>query len=134
MVNNTTTAQNGKATSMPSQLATTAKANDQSKIITVQAEEVKPRPTVPQVFERIQQGFALQEYHEKANVRFKEISEFNREAKEGAGFIMTATLPNGRKIEFTHLPSNLEFIALQEEKGKEHLAKLENEIQNFSIV
>ena len=134
MLNNTTTAQNGKATTMPAQLATTQKADESSKIISVHAEEVRQRPTVPQVFERIQQGIALQEYYEKSSMRFKEVTEFNRDAKEGAGFIMTAILPNGRKIEFTHLPSNLEFIEMQETKGKEHLKNLEQEIQNFSIV
>lgn len=134
MSNITTPVQNGKATTVPAQLATTPKANEDSKIISVHAEEVKQRPTVPQVFERIQQGIALQEYYEKSSARFKEVTEFNRDAKEGAGFIMTAILPNGRKIEFTHLPSNLEFIEMQETKGKEHLKNLEQEIQNFSII
>ena len=134
MSNNTTTVQNGKAISVPAQLATTPKANEESKVISVHAEEVKQRPTVPQVFERIQQGIALQEYYEKSSARFKEVTEFNRDAKEGAGFIMTAILPNGRKIDFTHLPSNLEFIEMQETKGKEHLKNLEQEIQNFSII
>ncbi len=130
---NQTTVQNGKATAMPSPLANASKAIESSKIISVNAEEIKPRPTVPQVFERIQQGFALQEYYEKSATRFKEVTDFNRDAKEGAGFVMTATLPNGRKIEFSHLPSNLEFIEMQERKGKEHLKNLEREVQNFSI-
>jgi hypothetical protein len=133
MLQNPTSAQNGKASSLPEKSSNTPKAEETSKVISVVAEEVKQRPTVPQVFERIQQGYALQEYYEKSSFRFKEVSEFNREAKEGAGFIMTATLPSGRKIEFTHSPSNLEFVENQERKGKEHLKNLEEEIQDFSI-
>lgn len=132
MLQNQTTAQNGKATSLPEKTATSPKA-DESKFISVIAEEVKQRPTVPQVFERIQQGFALQEYFEKSSTRYKDVAEFLREAKDGAGFIMTAILPSGRKIEFSHTPSNLEFVENQEQKGKVHLKNLENEIQNFSI-
>ncbi|MEA5458690.1 hypothetical protein VB796_06565 [Arcicella sp. LKC2W] len=132
MSNNTTTAQNGKAISMPTQLATTPKANE-SKIITVQAEEIKPKPTISHVFERLQEGILKQEYFEKASTRMKEVSEFNREAKEGAGLILTGILPSGRKIEFLHLQSNLEFLNLQEERGREHVKFLEEEIQNFTI-
>ena len=133
MLQNQTTAQNGKATSLPEKSATTQQADEKSKVISVIAEEVKQRPTVPQVFERIQQGFALQEYFEKSSTRYKDVAEFLREAKDGAGFIMTAILPSGRKIEFSHSPSNLEFVENQEQKGKVHLKNLENEIQNFSI-
>ena len=133
MLQNQTTAQNGKASSLPEKSATTQQVDDKSKIISVIAEEVKQRPTVPQVFERIQQGYALQEYYEKSSIRFKDVADFFREAKEGAGFVMTAILPSGRKIEFSHSPSNLEFVENQEQKGKVHLKNLENEIQNFSI-
>ncbi|PWK27180.1 hypothetical protein LV89_01995 [Arcicella aurantiaca] len=131
MSNNTTTAQNGKATSMPTQLATTPKAN--TKIISLDTEEIKALPTVSQVFERIQQGISLQAFHAKSSVRYKEIFDGLQEGKEGTGFILKAFFPSGRILEFPHLISNLEFLENQERKGKEHLNELEGEIQSFTI-
>jgi hypothetical protein len=132
MSNNPTTAQIGKATSLPTTVANTSKANE-AKIISLDVEEIKALPTVSQVFERLQQGISLQAFHAKSSVRYKEIFDGLQEGKEGTGFVLKAFFPSGRILEFPHLISNLEFLENQERKGKEHLNALEEEIQSFKI-
>lgn len=127
----TATTQNGKGTTLQSQAI--VKQKNDALILTPHVEEIKQKPTLAQVFQKINEGQGLQEYHEKTVTRLKEITDFHRKAKEGAGLIFKGFLPSGESIEFGHINSNLEYLHLQEERGREHLKKLEDDIQSFSI-
>jgi len=136
MSQNSTTFTKGQGNAMPINSQTPATAPKGAKtddILSVTGVEVPRIPTVTQVFERIQQGFILQESYEKFSSKLKDLSDFEREAKEETGFMIVAMMPNGKKFEFNHLPSNLEFVSQQVEKGRLYLANLESQIQNFKI-
>ena len=118
----------GQVSTMPT---TQQPSKKEATILNIDAVEVPQRPTIHQVFQKLQEGIAMQELHEKISNRLKELIEFERFASEETGFVLTASLAKGKKIEFNHLPSNIEFVRHQVAKGKQMLEELENQIQNF---
>jgi hypothetical protein len=137
MSNNLTANQKAQGTNTPTPevaipQADTSKKNQQ--IITVEAEEVKVKPSVQQIFERMDHLRAMKDVYEKHVNRQKELIEFEAEASDESGFVLRCTLKSGTGIEFVHTPSNLDFVREQIRKNDANIKMMEAKIQEFNLI
>lgn len=136
MSNNLSANQKAQGTNTPSQEVANPQANTSKKsqeVITVEAEEVKVKPSVQQIFERMDHLRAMKEVYEKHVNRQKELIEFEAEASDESGFVLRSTLKSGKGIEFVHTPSNLDFVREQIRKNDANIKMMEAKIQEFNL-
>ena len=135
MSNKLTSHQKGEAISLPIQNEAndSQASNNSEQVITVNAVEIPQKLTVQEIFEKFEQGRAMQEIYSRHVARQKDLIEFEAEASDDSGFVLRTTLKGGRSIEFSHLPSNLDFVREQIRKNKANIEMMEQKIKDFRI-
>lgn len=135
MSNNLTANQKAQGTNTPTtQVAQTSDATKKSQeIITVDAVEIKQKPSVSQIFEKAEQLRAMRDVYERFTERQKVLIAFEAKASDEGGFLLKGFLKGSEFIEFFHMPSSLEFLREQIRKNQENIKEMEIKIQDFRL-
>jgi hypothetical protein len=136
MSNNLTANQKAQGTNTPTQEVANPQADTSKKsqeVITVNAVEVKQKPSVSQIFEKCEQLRAMRDIFERYLDRQKILIYFEGKATEEGNFPLKGFLKNGEEIEFFHATSNLEFLREQIRKNEENIKAMEIKIQDFKL-